>query len=100
MAVSIAASRAASAFDPVAYTTRPARVDRSIQRVSSRSTDGDADRDEGVRALRESEPLKAGRQVLDPRAFRDPAKAIAQRDHGRERHDDGRNAKPGDAAGR
>ena len=41
--------------------------------------------------LRQAEPLEARRQVLHPRALRDPAQAVAQRHHRRQRHDDGGN---------
>ena len=61
-AVSMAASRAASAIRPGRVDDAPGRGDRSVHAVSTESTTPSADRDERVRRLAEAEPLKlAGR---------------------------------------
>ena len=70
-AVSMPASRAASRIRPGRVHGAPGRAgDRSVHAVEHRAARAAVPTaTSGIRALRESEPLKAGRQVLDPRAL-------------------------------
>ena len=83
------ARRAASGFDPVAYTARPAARFAAPHASADQQRTGNGQRQPRIRRLREAEPLET--RAADPAPTRpavSPAQPLAQRHHRRERDDD------------
>ena len=96
-------ARGLDAGKPRAFGVRPGGVHgasrgQMAQRPRRRSAKqrGDGNSDRLADGLRLAEALEIGRQVLHPCALRDPAQAVAQRHHRRERDDDRRDPEPRD----